>query len=387
VTELVGEVIEAYLDHPDTLPTAETFAVQGWVTSKSPLLRATIEGDETAFALRPRPDVAKARPEAPHATGFFGTARATNLAGATLSLRLVFAGGSEARYFVIKPDSAEVWRLRAERRKRVYPLLRCVACRAAFPASGYQPGQECIRCEACGKTYGSKNGQFDLITDEERATLAGANPGEVSKNAYDAAALEFIRSDPDALVLDCGAGLRQVEYGNVVNLEIVPYPTTDVVASNVRLPFADGVFDGVLSLAVLEHVRDPIASAREICRVLKPGGRLLAVVPFLQPVHAFPDHYFNMTAQGLASLFETEMEILDTSVPDSGLPIWTLAWMLRSWAEGLPGAVRQEFLNLRVGDLMGEAHEYLGRDFVRALPREKNFELAATTQILGRKRR
>lgn len=386
MTEPVGEVIEVYLDHPDTLPTASTFAVQGWVTSRTPLLRATVEGDRTAFELRPRPDVEKARPGAPHATGFFGTAKAANLVQATLSLRLAFASGSEVRSFAIKPESAEVWRQRAERRRRVYSLLRCVACHTSFPASGYASGQESIRCAACGKTYASKHGQLELLTDEDRAALEGASPGEVSKNAYDAAALDFVQSDPDALILDCGAGLRQVEYPNVVNLEIVPYPTTDVVGSNARLPFADGVFDGVLSLAVLEHVKDPIASAREICRVLKPGGRLLAVVPFLQPVHAFPDHYFNMTAQGLASLFEPEIDILDARVPDSGLPIWALAWMLRSWAEGLPEPVRREFVNMRVGDLIGEAHEYLSRDFVRSLPREKNFELAATTQILGRKR-
>jgi SAM-dependent methyltransferase len=386
VTEPTGEVIEAHLEHPDTLPTAETFAVQGWVTSRTPLLAASLESDGTAFALRSRPDVEKARDHAPNAAGFFGMARAASLVQAELSLRFVFADGSVVRSFVLKPESVEVWRLRSARRERIYPLLRCVACRAAFPPAGYADGMESIRCAACGRTYGAKHGQFDLIADEDRAVLARANPGEVSKNAYDTAALDLVRADSGALVLDCGAGLRQVEYPNVINLEIVPYPTTDVVASNARLPFADGAFDGVLSLAVLEHVRDPAASAREICRVLKPGGWLLAVVPFLQPVHAFPDHYFNMTAQGLASLFEKDIEIVDASVPDSGLPIWALTWILRSWMEGLPASVRKQFLNLRLGELMGEAHEYLARDFVRALPREKNFELAATTQVLGRKR-
>jgi SAM-dependent methyltransferase len=43
--------------------------------------------------------------------------------------------------------------------------------------------------------------------------------------------------------------------------------------------FPAGSFDCIALLAVLEHVADPRALARECCRVLAPGGRVVATVP------------------------------------------------------------------------------------------------------------
>lgn len=45
------------------------------------------------------------------------------------------------------------------------------------------------------------------------------------------------------------------------------------------LPFPADVFDLVLSHEVLEHVQNDQMAAREILRVLKPGGRLILFVP------------------------------------------------------------------------------------------------------------
>ncbi|HEX3450908.1 MAG TPA: methyltransferase domain-containing protein, partial [Isosphaeraceae bacterium] len=65
----------------------------------------------------------------------------------------------------------------------------------------------------------------------------------------------------------------------------------------------DDAFDAVISVPVLEQVRDPFTAAKEITRVLKPGGKLFCCVRFLQPFHGYPNHYYNMTHVGLASLF------------------------------------------------------------------------------------
>ncbi|MDX2079436.1 MAG: class I SAM-dependent methyltransferase [Terrimicrobiaceae bacterium] len=46
-----------------------------------------------------------------------------------------------------------------------------------------------------------------------------------------------------------------------------------------RITADDALFDGACSIEVLEHLPDPLAAARELFRVLKPGGVLVATVP------------------------------------------------------------------------------------------------------------
>lgn len=46
-----------------------------------------------------------------------------------------------------------------------------------------------------------------------------------------------------------------------------------------KLPFADGEFDAVISLWVLEHISEPQKIFSEIVRVLKPGGFFAFVTP------------------------------------------------------------------------------------------------------------
>jgi len=65
-----------------------------------------------------------------------------------------------------------------------------------------------------------------------------------------------------------------------------------------RLPFADGAFDHVACLEVLEHVRDPDAVLGEVARVLKAGGRAHFSMPFLYPVHDAPHDYQRWTEFG-----------------------------------------------------------------------------------------
>ncbi len=228
-------------------------------------------------------------------------------------------------------------------------------------------------------------GMLDFLTEELRAQFNIIDTDRVSSNGYDRFAMELIERHRNGLILDCGSGKRSVYFDNVVNFEIVAYDTTDVRGVGEVLPFRDQSFDAVFSLAVLEHVKDPFQCAREIARVLKPGGDLLCCVPFLQPLHGYPHHYYNMSHQGLINLFVNYLEVDKVECLASTLPIWSLAWILNSWAAGLSDRTRQEFMNMRVCDLVAAPEQYLGRPFVAELSREKNFELASATVLFAHK--
>lgn len=229
----------------------------------------------------------------------------------------------------------------------------------------------------------SKN--FDFLTEDLKNKYNIISTENVSSNDYDPIALGIINECSDGLILYCGSGKRSHYYNNVVNFEIAPYDTTDVLGVGEELPFKDDVFDGVFSLAVLEHVKNPFKCAAEISRVMKPGAKLYCVVPFLQPLHAYPHHYYNMTMEGLKNLFDQYLHIEKQEIIGSGLPIWTLTWFLNSWLNGLNTDAKDEFLKMTVADLIGNPIDYFKKKFVSDLSPEKNIELACTTALLARK--
>ncbi|WP_299698382.1 class I SAM-dependent methyltransferase [Hydrocarboniphaga sp.] len=226
---------------------------------------------------------------------------------------------------------------------------------------------------------------YDFLSAELQRQFKIVATDGVSAHDYDPFALRLIEAASEGWVLDCGAGKRGRYYDHVVNFEIVDYDTTDVLGVGEVLPFKDGVFDGVLSLNVLEHVKDPFKCASEIARVLKPGGKLYCVVPFLQPLHAFPHHYYNMTAQGLRNLFEPGLHIERQEMLASGLPIWALCSLVSGWASGLSGVEKEEFLQMKLARFLENPIDLLKEPFVKQLSREKNFELACTTALFARK--
>ena len=226
---------------------------------------------------------------------------------------------------------------------------------------------------------------FDSI-NKERKDFGVKETDNVSSHGYDKIARNIVSKYSEGIVLDCGAGLRDKYYRNVVNFEIENYPTTDVLGVADNMPFKDQSFDAVLCLNVLEHVSNPFAVAQEIVRVLKKNGELYCVVPFLQPLHGYPEHYYNMTREGIVNLFNKKLHISDSFVYKSGHPIHSLRWIVESWSNGLPDDIRERFLNLRIGELLEDSYLQLEKDYAKDLNSEKVNELASTNAIIGYKK-
>ncbi len=66
-----------------------------------------------------------------------------------------------------------------------------------------------------------------------------------------------------------------------------------------EMPYADGTVDAFVSAFSLEHVYRYDKALAEIHRTLKPGGRLLLLMPFLYYYHAAPDDYVRLTKSAL----------------------------------------------------------------------------------------
>jgi SAM-dependent methyltransferase len=115
-----------------------------------------------------------------------------------------------------------------------------------------------------------------------------------------------------ARVLDAGAGegayksyfpgRRYVGLDLGIGDQKWNYSQLDVLGDLASLPFGDGVFDAALNIVTLEHVRAPGAVMGQLARVLKPGGRLLLVVPHEWEVHQHPHDFFRYTRYGVEEL-------------------------------------------------------------------------------------
>lgn len=60
-------------------------------------------------------------------------------------------------------------------------------------------------------------------------------------------------------------------------------------------PFPDASFDAVLFINLLEHLFHYENAVREAYRVLRPGGQVVGVVPFMFNVHGSPSDHFRYT--------------------------------------------------------------------------------------------
>ena len=350
---------------------AAAMEIVGWISTpaRGPIERlALVNGHGACISLSvvDRSDVREVYPNW-NTAGFHGVIDIRDAVRGPWKLRYSQDGRTFEAPCALTADVAEAERFSAvkiEKLARIRSLLRCPQCFMTLDDK-----QGTLYC-GNGHVFHAGPDAFDFLDAETRKAIGAGATDNVSAHGYDGALNELIFRT-EGTILDVGAGLRPSYRPDVINVEIVPYPTTDVVCASEHLPFADGSIDLIISVAVLEHVRDPFAAASELVRVLRPGGRIFAAVPFLQPYHAYPNHYYNMTSQGLSNLFSgLEIERLD--VPLSGGPIYALTWILQIWRRSLPAEVTAAFDAMTVADLAVDPMTLNDMPFVRSLPSEIN---------------
>jgi len=90
-------------------------------------------------------------------------------------------------------------------------------------------------------------------------------------------------------VLDVGGRIQPYRpliadrVGAYVAIDLVRTAQVNVIGRAESLPFADACFDLVLSTQVLQYIAEPGLVAREVARVLKPGGVFWLSVPSAYP--------------------------------------------------------------------------------------------------------
>jgi SAM-dependent methyltransferase len=129
-------------------------------------------------------------------------------------------------------------------------------------------------------------------------------------DSFTAFLAETLRPRPGNRILDvgCGEGQAEVAIGRLqisqVRLVGIDLAVSKVLAARtetashnlrvqfaagdaVRLPFRDGAFDSLYSVAVLQHVREAHNAVVEFARVTAPRGRVVAVEPDISARYGF----------------------------------------------------------------------------------------------------
>jgi SAM-dependent methyltransferase len=131
-----------------------------------------------------------------------------------------------------------------------------------------------------------------------------------------------------SLILNLGSGPKVIRE-DVVNIDCHPYPGVKVVADVYKLPFDGNSVDAVIAESLLEHLKEPERAVREILRVLKPGGMLYILVPFMLGFHSSPDDYHRWTTSGLRELLKDfeEKELGIAMGPTNALTYFLKEWL------------------------------------------------------------
>jgi SAM-dependent methyltransferase len=99
-----------------------------------------------------------------------------------------------------------------------------------------------------------------------------------------------------------GKQLIGVDLEDGENVDVVFDITKNI--SGLRKKTGIKQYSTIIAYHLLEHVKNPFETASNIEKLLKPGGRLIVSVPWVQAFHAYPDDFWRISFSGLRELFK-----------------------------------------------------------------------------------
>jgi len=105
---------------------------------------------------------------------------------------------------------------------------------------------------------------------------------EVYRRYFEAVAAELI---PGNVTVEIGGGAGHFKefHPSVLVSDIVPTPYLDFAADAMCLPVRCGSVDNLVMFDMLHHLPSPARFFREAVRVLRTGGRIVMLEPFISP--------------------------------------------------------------------------------------------------------
>jgi SAM-dependent methyltransferase len=158
-------------------------------------------------------------------------------------------------------------------------------------------------------------------------------------------------------------------------------------ADLLQLPYGDGFFDLAVCTDAIEHNRDDRGVVKEIARVLKPGGAVLATVPAMTCLWGPQDeklgHFRRYTPDGFAALFGDCFQVLKSSYFNSFL--FPPVYLMRRLFNLFPSLLKERD-ELDINDSL--ANEVFFRIFSseRHLLKRVNFPFGVSAIVIARKK-
>ena len=212
----------------------------------------------------------------------------------------------------------------------LYSLLACPSCKVSVVRQG-----ETLTCPQCRQAYPIVKGVPILLPDGTIPSTEYQHDLLVRPNYHPWIHQVVMRSLPaNAVIIDLGAGNLALNLPNVIRMDVTLTPYVDVVGDAHMMPFLPGTFDFVLSLAVIEHLRQPFVPAQEMYNLLRNGGYVYGDCNFVFAYHGYPHHYFNASQQGLEQVFGS-FEKLRSGVAPYQMPSEAIRMLLITYLNSM----------------------------------------------------